>query len=51
MMLFGLCNELAMFQRLMEIVLAGLTQKICMVYIDKILVFSQMFEDHVSHWK
>ena len=37
--------------RLMETVLAGLMRKICMVYIDDILVFSRTFEDHLSHLK
>ena len=46
---FGLCNAPATFQRLMEAVLAGLTRKICMVYIDDIVVFSQTFDDHLSH--
>ena len=48
---FGLCNAPATFQRLMETILAGLARKICMVYIDDILVFSRTFEDHLSHLK
>ena len=48
---FGLCNAPATFQRLMETVLAGLTRKICMVYIDDILVFNRTLEDHLSHLK
>ena len=50
-MLFELFNAPATFQRLMETVLAGLTQKICMDYIDNILVFIGTFEDHLSHLK
>ena len=40
---FGLCNSPATFQRLMESVLSGLTQKIYMVYIDDILVIGKNF--------
>ena len=48
---FRLCNAPATFQRLMETILAGLARKICMVYIDDILVFRRTFEDHLSHLK
>lgn len=44
---FGLCNGPATFQRLMEIVLAGLQWKTCLVYIDDILLFSSSFSDHL----
>jgi len=37
-MLFGLCNAPATFQRFMEIVLAGLTRNQCFVYLDNILI-------------
>ena len=43
----GLCNAPAMFQRLMETVLAGLAWTSCMVYIDNILVVGETFEDHL----
>ena len=35
-MSFGLCNVPATFQKLMEIVLAGLTRDKCLVYLDDI---------------
>jgi transposase InsO family protein len=44
---FGLCNAPATFQRAMNSVLAGLTWKCCLVYMDDILVFSRDFDDHV----
>lgn len=44
---FGLCNAPATFQRLMDTVLAGLTWKECLVYLDDILVFSKTFEEHL----
>ena len=46
---FGLCNSPATFQRLMENVLAGLTQKSCVVYIDDVLVMGSTFEEHLAN--
>ena len=46
---FGLCNGPATFQRLMEIVLAGLEWKCCVVYLDEILVCSKTLEEHKEH--
>ena len=46
---FGMCNAPATFQRLMEVVLAGILWKSCFVYIDDILVCSKTFEEHVVH--
>ena len=37
------------FQRLMEIVLAGLECKCCVVYVDDILVCSKTLEEHKEH--
>ncbi len=48
---FGLCNAPSTFQRLMEFVLAGLTWKNCLVYIDDILVFSKDFASHLKDLK
>ena len=48
---FGLCNAPATFQRLMQVVLAGLEWSSCFVYIDDILVASKTFEEHLSHLK
>jgi len=46
---FGLCNASATFQRLMQVVLAGLEWKCCFVYLDDILVCSKTFEEHMEH--
>lgn len=46
---FGMCNAPATFQRLMEVVLAGLLWKNCFVYIDDVLVCSNTFEEHLVH--
>ena len=46
---FGLCNAGATFQRLMEKILSNLSWKICMVYLDDIIVLSKTFEEHLSN--
>lgn len=46
---FGLCNSPATFVRLMETVLAGLNYKICLVYIDDIIVFGRTFEETLDN--
>ena len=45
---FGVCNGPPTFQRLMEHVLAGLQWKICLLYLDDVIVFSKTFEDHLD---
>jgi hypothetical protein len=46
---FGLCNAPATFERLMELVLAGLPWNVCLVYFDDILVHAKTFDEEVTH--
>ena len=46
-MLFGLCNVPATFQRLMQNCLWELNLTYCLIYLDDIIVFSQMAEEHL----
>lgn len=45
----GLANSAAVWQRTADVVLAGLLGKLCHVYLDDIIVFSNSFEDHIEH--
>ncbi len=47
-MSFGLTNAPPSFQRLMTRVLHGLNWKICLVYIDDVIIFSKTFEEQLS---
>ena len=44
----GMCNSAATFQRLMNLVLAGLNYEICLIYIDDIIIFSKDLNEHLD---
>ena len=44
---FGLCNAPVTFERLMELVLAGLPCDVCLLYLDDILVHAKTFEREI----
>ena len=46
---FGLCNAPATFQRLMETVLHGLVGKVCLVYLDDVLVLGKTIDEHLQN--
>ena len=46
---FGLCNAPATFERLMERILAKLSWKICMVYLDDIIIMSATIREHLEN--
>ena len=46
---FGLKGAPASFQRLMMAVLAGLTWRECLVYLDDVIVFGKSFDEALSH--
>ena len=48
-MAFGLCNAPATFERLMEKVFHGLSWKVCLVYLDDIIVFSKDFQGQLEN--
>ena len=46
---FGMCNGPATFQRLMNILLAGIQWHSCLVYLDDIIVFGRSFTEHIQN--
>ena len=46
---FGLCNAPATFQRLMNVVLAGVQWSKCLVYLDDIIIVGRTFNEHLKN--
>nr|AHN53418.1 pol polyprotein [Nuttalliella namaqua] len=45
---FGLCNAPATFERMMDTVLRGLRWKVCLCYLDDVVVYSSSFSEHLQ---
>ena len=45
---FGLCNAPSTYQRLMSIVLRGLISRICIAYLDDVIVFFRRLTQHLD---
>ena len=45
---FGLCNALATFQHLMQNTLGELNLTYCVIYLDNVIVFGRMEEEHLE---
>ena len=45
---FGLCNAPVTFQRLTDLVVAGLQWTSCLVYLDDVITLGQNFADHMQ---
>ena len=46
---FGLCNAPVTFQRLMDLVLAGIQWSKCLVYLDDIIIVGRNFDEHLHN--
>ena len=45
----GLRNAPSSFQRALDIILSGVRRRMCLVYIDDIIIFSKDYEEHHEH--
>jgi len=48
---FGLCNAPTTFERAMEQILQKFLSKICLVYLDDVIIFSKTFEEMIENLK
>lgn len=48
---FGLKNAPSTFQRVMDNILRGLNNEICLVYLDDIIIFSTSLQEHICRLK
>ena len=48
---FGLCNALPTFQRLMQNCLGELNLTYCLIYLDDVIVFSEMPDEHLQRMR
>ena len=46
---FGLCNALATFQHLMQNTLRELNLMYCVIYLDDVIIFGCVEEEHLKH--
>ena len=46
---FGLTNAPATFQRLIEDCMGDLHLKFCLLYLDDVIIFSRIYEEHLEH--
>src|SRR5881275_1828714 len=46
---FGLCNAPATFQQTMDKVLKGIKDLFVMVYLDDVIIYSKIFNEHLKH--
>ena len=45
---FGLMNDPATFQRMLDILLSSYRWKSCLIYLDDIIIFSKDYESHLK---